>query len=37
VSVDYTEEEYQEFKELLSDSYSKMIDIDFWKELLQKK
>jgi len=37
VEVDYTQEEYEEFKVLLSESYSKMTDINFWKELLEKK
>ena len=36
IPVDYTNEEYEEFKILLTDSYNKMNDIDFWKKLLQK-
>lgn len=36
LSVDYTNEEFEEFKSLLTESYNKMTDINFWKKLLNK-
>jgi hypothetical protein len=34
VSVDISEDEYKEFQELVKETYSKMIDIGFWREFL---
>lgn len=35
IEVDYTSEDYEYFKEELVQSWAKMTDINFWKELLQ--
>ncbi len=34
VEVEFSDEEYQEFKELVSQTYKQMTDINFWKEYL---
>lgn len=36
LEVDYTSEEYEEFKNELKDAWEKISDIDFWKKLLSK-
>lgn len=36
VEVDFSDEDYQEFKELVKDTRSKISDINFWKEFLIK-
>lgn len=36
VEVDFSNEDYQEFKELVKDTRSKISDINFWKEFLLK-
>lgn len=36
VEVDFSNEDYQEFKELVKDTRSKISNIDFWKEFLIK-
>ena len=36
VSVDFTDEDYIEFKKLVQDTYSKIKDLNFWKEILKK-
>jgi len=35
--VSFSEEEYQDFLQLLRDSRSKIKDINYWKELLEIK
>jgi len=37
VSVEVNEDEYAEFKSLIKETYSKMIDIGFWKDFLNLK
>ncbi|MDD3793584.1 MAG: ATP-dependent DNA helicase [Candidatus Gracilibacteria bacterium] len=36
VEVDYTDEEYEEFKNELKDAWEKINDIEFWREILLK-
>ena len=36
IDVDYTSEEYEVFKTELVESWNKIKDINFWKELLEK-
>lgn len=36
VEVDYSDEEYNEFKEELKDAWNKINDIEFWREVLLK-
>lgn len=37
VEVEFTSEEYEEFKTLVKESYAQMTDIEFWKQYLWKK
>jgi hypothetical protein len=36
VEVEYTPEEYENFKEELRDSRKKINDLEFWKDVLKK-
>ena len=36
IDVDYNSEDYEQFKEELRDSWKKINDIDFWKQVLSK-
>ena len=35
VAVDYTLEDYEEFKELVKDSWEKINSLEFWEEMLK--
>ena len=37
VDVEFSDEEYNEFKTLITETYRKITDINFWKEYLGKK